>query len=338
MATAATKSIPPPVYFNPKTDDWNQWISRYELFETASQRDELSDKVRINTLLYVMGNNAVDVYQSFKLSSDNTTFENVKQKFKDHFKGKVTLVFERTQFVRCLQQDKEPVMAFIEDLQKRADLCAFGELRDQMVHTQIVAGLPDSQLRRRLMANDDLTLDQVIAQAKSAEITKQQDQILQDNASTSVDVSEVHDKKFQQPKQSYPKTKKKSPAKTQTQKPCYKCGTQPSHPPYRCPAKDATCNLCKKKGHYAKVCKSSKRIHRVDNDSDDDISVMTIGTSVNTFGNSKKWQTSLVIGKATINFKIDTGADVTVIPEDLFHQHRLGRLQGTSAPFVKISH
>ena len=331
MTTAATNlSIPPPVYFNPKTDDWNQWISRYELFETASQRDGLSDKVRINTLLYVMGNNAVDVYQSFKLSSDNTTFENVKQKFKDHFKGKVTLVFERTQFVRRLQQDKEPVMAFIEDLQKRADLCAFGELRDQMVHTQIVAGLRDSQLRRRLMANDDLTLDQVIAQAKSAEITKQQDQILQNNASTSVDVSEVHDKKFQQPKQSYPKTKKKSSAKTQTQKPCYKCGTQPSHPPYRCPAKDVTCNLCKKKGHYAKVCKSSKRIHRVDNDSDDDISVMTIGTSVNTIGNSKKWQTSLVIGKATINFKIDTGADVTVIPEDLFHQHRLGRLQGTS--------
>lgn len=32
MATAGTNlSIPPPVYFNPKTDDWNQWISRYAM-------------------------------------------------------------------------------------------------------------------------------------------------------------------------------------------------------------------------------------------------------------------------------------------------------------------
>ena len=54
MATAAGNfNIPPPANFNPKTEDWNQWISRYELFEAATQRDGLPDKVRINTLLYV---------------------------------------------------------------------------------------------------------------------------------------------------------------------------------------------------------------------------------------------------------------------------------------------
>ena len=117
--------------------------------EAATQRDGFSDKVCINTLIYVMGNNAADVYQSFKLSSEENNFvlTNVKQKFTENFKGKVALVFARTQFVRCLQQEKEGVMSFIEDLQKRADICSFGDLRDQMVHTQIVAGLRDSQLR-----------------------------------------------------------------------------------------------------------------------------------------------------------------------------------------------
>ena len=70
--TAGNFNIAPPANFNPKTEDWNQWISRYELFEAATQRDGLPDKVRINTLLYVMGNNAVDIYQSFKLSSEET--------------------------------------------------------------------------------------------------------------------------------------------------------------------------------------------------------------------------------------------------------------------------
>ena len=176
---AANFNIPPPAKFDPKTDDWDHWIKRYELFEAATERDELSDKVRINTLIYVMGNNAADIYDSFKLIGEDILYVNVKQKFKDHFKGKVCLVFERTQFVRRFQQDKESVLTFIEDLQKRADLCSFGDLRDQMVHTQIIAGLRDSHLRRRLMANDNLTLDQVIKEVKSVEITKHQAQILQ---------------------------------------------------------------------------------------------------------------------------------------------------------------
>ena len=101
--------------------------------------------------------------------------------------------------MRRLQQEKEGVMSFFEELQRRADICSFGDLRDQMVHTQIVAELRDSQLRRRLMANDSLTSDQVIAEAKSAEITTQQDQILQSNP-TAADLSEINDKRVPDPR------------------------------------------------------------------------------------------------------------------------------------------
>ena len=45
--------------------------------------------------------------------------------------------------------------------------------------------------------------------------------------------------------------------------------------PQRFPAKDAICNACNKKGHYSKVCKSSKRDHRVREDSkEDDLSIL----------------------------------------------------------------
>ncbi|XP_015749527.1 PREDICTED: uncharacterized protein LOC107329347 [Acropora digitifera] len=36
---------------------------------------------------------------------------------------------------------------------------------------------------------------------------------------------------------------------------CYFCGNN-RHPRSKCPAKDATCAKCQKKGHYAKVCQS----------------------------------------------------------------------------------
>ena len=116
------------------------------------------------------------------------------------------------------------------------------------------------------------------------------------------------------------------------EKPCYKCGAKPSHPPPRCLATSATCSTCKKKGHYAKVCKSSKLVQRVDENSDeDDISLMTIeDVSTITSKSNKKWQTNLLIGNTKVNFKIDTGADVTVIPEDVFGQNSLGQLRATS--------
>ena len=112
---------------------------------------------------------------------------------------------------------------------------------------------------------------------------------------------------------------------------CYRCGAQPGHPPQRCPAKDATCNACNKKGHYSKVCKSSKRVHRVGEDSDeDDISVMTVNEVVNTIETSEKWRTNLLIANSEIDFKIDTGLDVTVIPEEVLCQCNLGKLHSTS--------
>lgn len=57
---------------------------------------------------------------------------------------------------------------------------------------------------------------------------------------------------------------------------------------------------------------------------------MTIGETVHMVENNSKWKTNLLIGKHNVNFKIDTGADVTVIPEDIFRRYKLGRLQDTS--------
>ena len=205
--------------------------------------------------------------------------------------------------------------------------CSFGDLRDQMVHTQIVAGLRDSQLRQRLMANDNLTLDEVIAEAKSAEIKKQQDPILQSNpiAADLSEIKDINDKRIPDHRRGYHKFKKRKNgkddyrSKRKVKKPCYRCGAQPSHPPYRCPTKDVTCSACKKRGHFAKVCKSSKRVQSVDDgSSEDDVSVMTIGETANMVENNSKWKINVLIGNHNVKFKIDTRADVTVIPEDIF--------------------
>ena len=56
---------------------------------------------------------------------------------------------------------------------------------------------------------------------------------------------------------------------------------------------------------------------------------MTVNEAVNTIETSAKWRTNLLIGNSEINFKIDTGADVTVIPEEVFLQCNLGKRHST---------
>ena len=55
---------------------------------------------------------------------------------------------------------------------------------------------------------------------------------------------------------------------------CSHCGQSPMHPRQQCPARDATCHHCSKKGHFKSVCQS-KAVHDISvNNSDRDPPIM----------------------------------------------------------------
>ena len=114
-------------------------------------------------------------------------------------------------------------------------------------------------------------------------------------------------------------------------KKCYRCGNSPTHKREECPAINATCLKCKKRGHYASKCKS-KIVRSVDEEiqsgtSDEDCYFLG---AVEGDKSQAKWSVNLSLGKANTRFKIDTGADVTVIPESLYLQTGMGKLQKSS--------
>ena len=45
--------------------------------------------------------------------------------------------------------------------------------------------------------------------------------------------------------------------------PCFWCGTIPYHNRQVCPARDATCRKCSKKGHFQTVCRGDTRVRGV---------------------------------------------------------------------------
>ena len=83
----------------------------------------------------------------------------------------------------------------------------------------------------------------------------------------------------------------------------------------RCPAREAVCHKCKKRGHYEAVCRSAKVIRLVEGEEDD----LFLG-EISTKKKANPWMTDLCVDGVEMQFKIDTGADVTIIPETMYRK------------------
>ncbi|CAG7831375.1 unnamed protein product, partial [Allacma fusca] len=103
---------------------------------------------------------------------------------------------------------------------------------------------------------------------------------------------------------------------------CYKCGSPKKHHKDKCPAKDVECRECGKNGHYARVCKN-KKTHQASSSKVNCVSeeiafLGAIEDSENRDEVNARWSANVLVENVPVYFKLDPGAEVTVIPELLF--------------------
>jgi hypothetical protein len=127
---------------------------------------------------------------------------------------------------------------------------------------------------------------------------------------------------------------------------CSRCGAKPRHDREKCPAKQLKCRKCKLVGHFAKFCRTRK-INTVDADSaaqseESEYTFMQV-RSVNSVHANKPYHVDLKISNEDLRFKIDTGADETIISLEDYNmklrkknkigkkQCSLGRTRGRSS-------
>ena len=126
----------------------------------ATELDKKDKGKQVNTLIYTMGDEADDILLSFNLSpEDLQRYDVVKNRFENHFIAKRNVIYERAKFNVRIQNDGEPVEAFITDLHCLAEHCEFGTLKDQLIRDRIVVGLRNKQLSEKLQLDPDLTLE-----------------------------------------------------------------------------------------------------------------------------------------------------------------------------------
>ena len=110
--------------------------------------------------------------------------------------------------------------------------------------------------------------------------------------------------------------------------PCTRCG-KAKHPiPEKCPAKSATCHKCNRKGHYASQCLSktvAASAHEVEADSEEEVFLGTVTSDKET-----AWTVNIQLQGKEVLFKLDTGAEVTVISEEVYHTLKRAKLEKPS--------
>lgn len=111
---------------------------------------------------------------------------------------------------------------------------------------------------------------------------------------------------------------------------CGRCGKPKHLEERRCPALKSKCNKCQRKGHWERAC-HSKAVKEVT----EDMNKFHFLGEVGSRDDQDEWTVKLTIRDKPITFKIDTGADATVIDQWTFSKMKPKfKLQPPDTPFT----
>ncbi|GBM18120.1 hypothetical protein AVEN_75534-1 [Araneus ventricosus] len=156
---AALHINPPENFTFSMPSNWSKWKMGFKRYQIASGLLTKTGNEQVNSLLYIMGEQAEDIFSSFGLSEKKQDdFDIVLKNFNDHFVVKKNTIFECTQFNKRIQLDGESVNTFITALYTLSEHCEYDILHDELIRDRIVVGIRNKNLSEKFQLDANLTL------------------------------------------------------------------------------------------------------------------------------------------------------------------------------------
>ena len=313
MATYLSQPAPLDLRGN-VAENWKRFKQRFELYNVASGLSKKDEKTQTSMLLHVIGDKALDIYNTFTFaaSGDEMRLEKVMEKFESYCMPKRNVTYERHKFFTRSQEVGENIDHYATELRNRAQSCEFGELTNSLIRDRIICGILDNGVRERLLRQDDLTLEKALQLCRAAETTRAQAHELSSTGER-VSVDALGSKK-----QSFNSTSHKGP-KQQSQKSKYACGRCGyRHSRNACPAQGQICKKCGRENHFAKCCRTpvAKVVNELQHmEEGNDGFVVDVVESADS---PDEWMVNLVVNERPVDFKLDTGAQTNLLPDSVY--------------------
>ena len=241
------------------TKEFNHWFRTFEYYLEVLPQENLN-KLRVLTNFV-----SPEVFEVFSESPD---YENAILTLKNAYIKTPNTIYARHRLSTRRQQPGESMDSYVQALKILAKDCNFEAVsakvyQEEAIRDAFISGILSNDIRQRLLENDKLTLLETTQKARTFESAQKNCQTysttpVQTNASMNTE------NKMELNEPATVTTAAASTNKSNSQ--CYFCGNT-RHPRTKCPAKDATCNYCEIKGHFAKVCRSAPKESKTKNPS-----------------------------------------------------------------------
>jgi hypothetical protein len=276
----------------------------------------------------------------------------VLKKMDAYFTPKVNLIEEQRIFHLLKQESGESVDDLLRKLYDRAEICDFHDKEKEIMH-QFIVGMANTELSGKIKIMDytKLTLSKVIEMARIRESVMSSSQ---SNPPAKLDYmrGKPSASRGGYSRGGYNSAKKPAGRPNQNSsgskddKTCGKCMS--AHPHNKCPAYGQQCLYCKKIGHFKRACLKLKNkqlremegntggyggdgnsVDDINQDPDAFLGSLTASAgadymesqdgevclnTVSVNDNEPVWFKDIKVNNQDVCFKIDTGADVSVLP------------------------
>ncbi|XP_053403234.1 uncharacterized protein K02A2.6-like [Mercenaria mercenaria] len=322
------------------TIDWNSsnLVNEWEKFEEhvklifQGPLSEKTEEQKVNYLLLWVGARGREIKQTWVISNAEAKKLNTFYKrFKSYVQPKLNPIFARYKFFNEVQ-GSDSFDAFLTRLRISARECQFHN-NDEMIRDRIVFGTNSAKAREKLInEGEKLTLDKTISIMQNLEYC--QEQLKAINANNIDAVKKRPSKPDTQPSQRRRQQQPRRKPPTTANSKCSYCGYNKHQRHEQCPARNATCNKCGFKDHFARVCRN-KSVHELDlnglnmsdNSDQDTFFVDMVNTCTSSKNLSPPEQAFVVLSvgpsQTPLKFKIDTGSSADVIPVSHFEKLKI---------------
>ena len=253
---------------------WTHWFQTLRTYLRVLPKEGL-DRLAILTNLVTPR-----VYESI---AHCKTFDEAVATLKGLYVKPTNEVYARHILSCRKQRVGETLDEFLQALRLLAKDCNFEQVtadkyRENSIRDAFISGIHSHLIRQRLLENKTLDLATMFDQARALDMAQKSAEVYMDtslstssdpfSASTSKAMSSPTPARLSDPppasssqasaRLSDPPPASSSQASARLSDPkCYFCGGHGKHPRVRCPARNAICRNCSKRGHFAQVCRSS---------------------------------------------------------------------------------
>lgn len=186
-----------------------------------------------------------------------------------YFRSMTDPTVEHESFLNMRQLDDEPIVRFHTRLMEKVRLCGYSPSdQARFVHLQLLKGMRNQELARfaRLYGHDTPHIIQIAARNEAFEIGTQR---VASEPSAALAMERTTEKRKQltnsssgfkrernsRSEQEGIQRKRFRPTPSES---CKQCGRFAHKNPGMCPAKQRSCNKCKKRGHFAIMCRTKQ--------------------------------------------------------------------------------